>query len=537
MAWRKNNQNLKFKKMKKLSLLSLIIFLISYSSFGQTRMLMNTDGIGINPATATEATQAKLWVTGAGPVQNVFGFYETLSERMGIKAVATPTSGVKTSAIVGISDFKIGTPTNQTGQTTGVLGFSASQTTAYGVQGISDAQGSGSLSVGVRGYASNVSDNTTSYGGIFSSYRQGSSVSSGYGIYASTYQSAVGSGNSYGGYFLSDGSGISSKTGVFSKVNHYYQGANAVGAYGVQSEILGNYTSEVVGFQSTITSSGTNGTYGGRFNVLGTGVGPQTGLLVNVKSTNAVGAGSVPSERIGIYSDVEGSVSNYTYGVFARSKILVDPVGSTGLHSYGGYFIATGVSSSQWGIYATSDAPVGPYTNRYAGVFSGNVQVTGSLSKSSGTFKIDHPQDPANKYLYHSFVESPDMKNIYDGTIITNAQGEATVELPAYFESLNKDFRYQLTPIGQFAQVIVLDEISNNFFKIKSSVPNVKVSWQVTGIRKDAYAEANRVVVEVDKQGEEKGTYIHPELFGKDKTKGVNYQHEKAALKASEKAN
>ena len=44
-------------------------------------------------------------------------------------------------------------------------------------------------------------------------------------------------------------------------------------------------------------------------------------------------------------------------------------------------------------------------------------------------------------------------------------------------------------------------------------------------------------MVEVDKKGEEKGTYIHPELFGKDKTMGVNYLHEKSALKAFEKAN
>jgi hypothetical protein len=523
--------------MKNLSLLSLTIFLLSYSSFGQTRMLMNLDGIGINPATATETTQGKLWIAGAGPVQSIFSFYYPLTERMGIKAVATPNNSDKTSAIVGISDFKIGSPSNQTGQTTGVLGFSASQTTAYGVQGIADAQTSGSLSIGVKGYASNVSSNTSSYGGTFSSYREGSSVSIGYGIYASTYQNSSGTGNSYGGYFDVNGSGISTKYGVLSKVNHIYAGVNAVGAYGVQSEISGNYTSEVVGFQSTITTSGTNGTYGGKFDVLGTGVGNQVGLQVNVKSTNGVGATSTPGNRFGLYADVDGAVFNYAYGVYARSQTKPDPIGSTGLASYGGYFVATGSSAAQIGIYATSDAVVGPFTNRYAGVFAGNVQVTGSLSKSSGTFKIDHPQDPGNKYLYHSFVESPDMKNIYDGTITTNSTGEASVELPAYFESLNRDFRYQLTAIGQFAQLIVSDEISNNLFKIKSSIPNVKVSWQVTGIRKDAYAEANRVVVEVEKMGEEKGTYIHPELFGKDKTKGVNYVHEKAALKASEKVN
>ena len=60
-----------------------------------------------------------------------------------------------------------------------------------------------------------------------------------------------------------------------------------------------------------------------------------------------------------------------------------------------------------------------------AGQFLGNVQVTGSLSKGAGSFKIDHPLDPANKYLYHSFVESPDMLNIYRGTVALDSKGEA----------------------------------------------------------------------------------------------------------------
>jgi hypothetical protein len=144
--------------------------------------------------------------------------------------------------------------------------------------------------------------------------------------------------------------------------------------------------------------------------------------------------------------------------------------------------------------------------------FSGNLHVGGNLSKSSGTFKIDHPLDPANKYLSHSFVESPDMMNIYNGNIVTDRHGLATVELPSYFEALNQDFRYQLTVIGQFAQAIVVREIRENHFTIKTNKPAVKVSWQVTGIRHDAYADAHRIQVEEDK-GKERGTYLHPELF------------------------
>lgn len=146
-------------------------------------------------------------------------------------------------------------------------------------------------------------------------------------------------------------------------------------------------------------------------------------------------------------------------------------------------------------------------------IVNGNLGVNGNLSKASGSFKIDHPLDPMNKFLYHSFVESPDMKNIYDGTVVTDAEGNATIELPAYFEALNSDFRYQLTAIGQFAQAIVSKEISNNSFHIKTDRPNVKISWQVTGIRKDAFAEKHRIVPEVEKDKNEKGKYLYPDSY------------------------
>ncbi len=149
-----------------------------------------------------------------------------------------------------------------------------------------------------------------------------------------------------------------------------------------------------------------------------------------------------------------------------------------------------------------------------AGYFIGSVDVYGNLSKSGGSFKIDDPLDPANKYLYHSFVESPDMKNVYDGVVVTDGGGNAVVTLPDYFESLNSDFRYQLTTVGQQAQAWVASEISGNHFTLRTDHGGVKVSWQVTGIRQDAWAKAHRIPNEVDKSDAEKGHYIHPELFG-----------------------
>ncbi len=150
----------------------------------------------------------------------------------------------------------------------------------------------------------------------------------------------------------------------------------------------------------------------------------------------------------------------------------------------------------------------------YAGYFSGNLRCTGTLQKGSGTFMIDHPLDPENKYLYHSFVESPDMMNIYNGNVVLDDSGQAVVAMPEWFEALNMEFRYQLTCIGGFAQVYIAEEIADNQFKIAGGKAGLKVSWQVTGIRQDPFANANRVQVEVDKPEDEVGTYIHPEAWG-----------------------
>jgi hypothetical protein len=166
-----------------------------------------------------------------------------------------------------------------------------------------------------------------------------------------------------------------------------------------------------------------------------------------------------------------------------------------------------------------------------AGEFIGNVEVEGTLSKDSGSFKIDHPLDPANKYLYHSFVESPDMMNIYNGNVTTSAAGEAVVTLPEWFETLNRDFRYQLTVLGQFAQAIVSSKVANHQFSIKTDKPDVEVSWQVTGIRQDAWANAHRIPVEEMKSEKERGFYRHPELYNAPPEKSVSWARHPRVMK------
>jgi hypothetical protein len=163
----------------------------------------------------------------------------------------------------------------------------------------------------------------------------------------------------------------------------------------------------------------------------------------------------------------------------------------------------------------------------FAGVFLGRVQITsdldvrGEIFKGGGGFRIDHPLDPANKYLSHSYVESPDRLNLYAGRIATNSDGEATVVLPDWFDALNRDICYQLTPIGEPANIAVVPGADGSRFTIRADKPGVEVSWQVTGVRRDRWAEAHPISVEEDKPAEDRGYFLHPEAHDEDDAKSL----------------
>lgn len=209
-------------------------------------------------------------------------------------------------------------------------------------------------------------------------------------------------------------------------------------------------------------------------------------------------------------------------GVNTRGGDSASGHGGDAIYAVGGDSFTAGKKAGT-GLVAFGGIGINGATRGLAGFFAGDVQVTGVLSKGGGSFKIDHPLDPENKYLSHSFVESPDMMNIYNGNITTDDNGRATVELPDYFDSLNRDFRYQLTVVGQFAQAIVAEEVKDNRFTIQTSAPGVKVSWQVTGVRQDSWANKNRIKVEENKSETERGYYLHPQAFGKPEERGVEW--------------
>lgn len=136
------------------------------------------------------------------------------------------------------------------------------------------------------------------------------------------------------------------------------------------------------------------------------------------------------------------------------------------------------------------------------------LHVTGTIAGTTKNFWIDHPQDPYNKILRHACVESDEYKNFYDGTITTDSRGYATITMPTWFSALNEKFRYQLTVLDdgeEFVLAKVTKKLVADRFTIRTSKPNVEVSWLITGIRKDGYAKAHPLEVEGMKDAEDRG--------------------------------
>lgn len=288
---------------------------------------------------------------------------------------------------------------------------------------------------------------------------------------------------------------------------------------------IDNYPA-ISGYSYTSAASLKGGVYG-YYNTANYGTGIHGIGYNGIELTDANTNFSTGNQDIGVYGSantagVEG-VSVGGIGVVGYNKNSSFAATTGGGNTYGVYGYANTIGgatvpNTRYGVYGYATGA----TTNYAGYFSGNVQVTGSVAKGSGTFKIDHPLDPENKYLYHSFVESPDMMNVYNGNITTDSNGTASVIMPDYFSALNKDFRYQLTVIGTFAQAIISQEIKGNTFVIKTDKPNVKVSWQVTGVRQDKFANAHRVVPEVEKEPEMKGKYLHAKEWGKPESQSID---------------
>ncbi|HXM23948.1 MAG TPA: hypothetical protein VN948_22015 [Terriglobales bacterium] len=444
------------------------------------------NGIATDPQAGTTGVYGQ----SSSPIGNgVFGLDNATTGGIGVIGQSNATSG-KSYGVAGFASSTstgtagvLGNATAITGQVHGVGGFASSTTTgAVGVTGFELAT-TGQV-YGVAG-----GTNSTTNGAAGLSAYEGAATGVVYGV--------VGSTNSATNF----AAGVSG-----------YEGATT----GQVSGVAGGTASATTGASGV--SGSANATSGSVYGVSGytpstAGVGVLGTAYASSGNTTGVNGATVSPNGIGTFGH-SASTSGGT-GIQGQTESTSGGAAGIFVAHGGGGLILSGLAGSNYVGKFSVDASGN-------GFYAGNLNVTGKLTKGSGSFKIDHPLDPANKYLSHSFVESPDMMNVYNGNVTTDRHGLATVNLPDYFEALNGDFRYQLTVIGQFAQAIVARKIATNRFVIRTSKPDVEVSWQVTGIRHDAYANQYRIPVEEDKAVGEQGYYLHPEVFGQPESKSIS---------------
>ena len=323
------------------------------------------------------------------------------------------------------------------------------------------------------GASASINDGNNGTAGLASSFNSGVAANGGGAGGGGTAAGAVGAGGAGG-----TASGGDVNTSGSAGTN----GGSAIAGVSVDGGDGGNPANRG-GTGNTGSGVGLGGTPGGG----GSGGGC---LLALVASRGGGGGGG------GGYSR-----KTYAVGALTPGDPITVVVGTGGLAGgsadcAGGGAGAPGMVRVTWdSVLVTSNSTI-----------SSNLHVINSISKGSGSFVIDHPLDPKNKLLYHSFVESPDMKNLYDGTAILDENGEATIRLPDYFSALNRDFRYLALGVdGPMPDLHLKRGVRREWFfgaptfGIAGGTPGGTISWQVTGIRKDAFALFSPIQVEMEK--------------------------------------
>lgn len=235
-------------------------------------------------------------------------------------------------------------------------------------------------------------------------------------------------------------------------------------------------------------------------NGLGIGVWGSDGSTVSTSG----GVGVLGSTTYGTGVKGTATDANGNAGAFINSGSNV---------GYGAAVLAS--SNTAYAIWANGQTVMNGSLDIYDTLLvNGTATFNGYISKPGGGYLIDHPTDPQNLFLNHCFVESPEMLNIYRGVATLDASGNATVQLPSYFSAANQNAMPILTAIGASMTGLYASDVVNGTFSITGGITNGRVCWMITAARADKWAVANHPGVEIAKTAEQKGKYLHPELFG-----------------------
>jgi hypothetical protein len=331
----------------------------------------------------------------------------------------------------------------------------------------------------------------------------------------------------------------------------------------------GSWQSPQVPVPLTVSGSQSNGPIitGENTNTSGSAIGISArtlnGAAVNAEATGTaginVGVSAVTESPNGfaVYGVAHSTGTGSAYGGYFESRNTSGAVAVYGQTTFGatgdvgGWFrsqgtsgrgvigmaLGSGATRAVWGQVNSPDG--------YGVYSSGNLHIDGNFTATGNkSFRIDHPDDPANKYLLHYAAESPEVINFYSETVTLDERGEAVVELPHYFAKINRRPRYQLTAVGAPMPMLhVAEEIDEAapsagaeagpgepapvcWFRIAGGAPGAKVSWRVEALRNDRWVQTHAAPVEIEKEGLEKGTYQHPELYGHPPEMGMDFRPE-----------
>lgn len=416
-------------------------------------------------------------------------------------AISGVNAGVYGQSVSTLGSGVFGRALASTGATIGVWGRSDSSS-GTGVLG-SVAATTG-VHYGVRGQVQSSSFDSA---GVFGQATAGWGVrglsNTGTGVYG---QAAATVGTTYGMYGQTDSN---SGVGVFGTAT-----STSGLTYGVRGENSSSAGRGVYGW-AIATSGTTYGVYGQSDSTAGTGV---LGWATSVSGfSHGVWGRNDSSMGKGVYGWATAT-SGAAYGVYGQS----DSTSGRGVYGW-----ASATTGTVYGVYGESSSPSAGY-----GVFFIN-RLAGTGTKS---FQMDHPLRPETHYLNHFCAEGPEPYNIYRGTATLDARGEAWIQLPDYYEAINRDPTYHLTPIGaSMPNLYVAVEIQGNRFKIAGGVPGKKVSWEVKAVRNDLWVQRYGYQAEPEKPEEHQGKYLHPELYGQPKERGVHYHPEREQPATPEK--
>ena len=258
------------------------------------------------------------------------------------------------------------------------------------------------------------------------------------------------------------------------------------------------------------------GTYspGAKLDVVGPSHTQGSAALINGNSTTLkIADYTLNSPTVSIYAGIHCETKN-TGSTYRRHVAGWFKAGSHSTENSYGVFAEADSGSTCYGVYGKASGG----TTNWAGWFEGNVHIIGSLSKGSGSFKIDHPLENLKDthHLVHSFLESPGADLVYSGMVkLTN--GKATVNIDEAANMTEGTFVELCRATRRFTSnesgyVQIRSKLQGNLLTIEAEIGDCQdeIFWVVIGERQDKHMydtdwtdENGKVITEPEKSEDE----------------------------------